>query len=487
MELRKHLYLVIRVLSVTLLAIIVLILLMYRNQKNLHKRDVNRLNSYSIAVELRTSSENLTKYCRSYVNTNDPQYEEAYWNVLGVRAGQLPWMDGNTISFIDSLKSLDVTSEEFELLEIARQNSNSLVWTEKTAFNAMKGIFLDLNDSFTVVGEPNPQFAREIMYNEKYHDDKKIILEPIEQFVVLLTDRTNASVDETKQYSIRLLNALIILIVLVLLFGLYSTYVTNKLVSKQIRRVKDQADVANEKTRIEVELKEEKRLNNLKSQFIATASHQFRTPLTVISSGVELIKLQSEIQGNVNDKLSPIYDKIASQIDLMTELMNDVLVLEKMNTTFSSVNKESVDLVQLLENTTRERTTLQKDNRVLELKVTGTPRAIDLDLNLMKHVLSNTIDNAFKYSEGKQNPLIDLEFTKEYVSISITDFGIGVPQADLEHIYEPFFRGSNADGISGNGLGTTIARDFVEANGGQISIESVVSEATTVQLLFNYS
>jgi len=152
-----------------------------------------RYESYLLASELRQSSEDLTTYARTYVVTGDPRYERMYWDVLAVRDGKKPRPDGRTVPLRELMRQLGFTSEEFARLAKAEDHSNALVRTETRAMNAMKGLFEDGAGGFTRQGPPDSALAIRIMHDARYHADKAIILEPIEDFFALLDRRTEGN------------------------------------------------------------------------------------------------------------------------------------------------------------------------------------------------------------------------------------------------------------------------------------------------------
>ena len=141
-----------------------------------------RYESYLLANELRQSSEELTKYARTYVVTGDPKYERMYWDVLAVRDGKKARPDGRTVPLRELMGQLGFTAEEFARLAKAEDHSNALVETETRAMNAMKE-----------KGGPDSALAIRIMHDARYHEDKAAILGPIHEFFTLLDQRTESN------------------------------------------------------------------------------------------------------------------------------------------------------------------------------------------------------------------------------------------------------------------------------------------------------
>ncbi len=111
---------------------------------------------------------------------------------------------------------------------------------------------------------------------------------------------------------------------------------------------------------------------------------------------------------------------------------------------------------------------------------------MDLDPNLFNHILSNLLENAVKYSPGKEEPELHLIYEDKFLTIKIVDYGIGIPEEDKKRLFETFFRASNVDNIQGTGLGLTIVKQYVESHSGSIDVQSEEGFGTTFSLRFPY-
>ena len=172
------------------IGLMVLSWLTFLNQRDLNHSHANRHESLRLAHELRASSEELTRLARTYVVTGDADYEKQYWHVLDIRNGKQPRPDGRTVPLRTLMQQQGFTDEEFAKLQEAEDNSNALVTTETIAMHAVKGELDDGRGGYTKKGPPDPELARRIMHDDRYHSDKSIIMGPIGEFVTLLDDRT---------------------------------------------------------------------------------------------------------------------------------------------------------------------------------------------------------------------------------------------------------------------------------------------------------
>jgi len=239
-----------------------------------------------------------------------------------------------------------------------------------------------------------------------------------------------------------------------------------------------------------VSLKKEKELSRLKSRFVSTASHQFRTPLSVIQSSIGVLSMQIDsANGNFEPekfkgKFDRVYGRIKEQIARMTDLMNDVLILGKINEGNIQLRLNSQPIVPVCQDILDSFTNISQRNRI-ELEVEGTPRELTFDKQLMEHAITNLISNAIKYSPEDKTPSVKIHFLDKVTKIKIEDEGIGIPESDLEHLFEPFYRASNAKDYSGTGLGTSIAKEYIEMQGGSINVKSQLGKGTTFTISLN--
>lgn len=238
---------------------------------------------------------------------------------------------------------------------------------------------------------------------------------------------------------------------------------------------------------IALSLEKEKELGDLKSLFVATASHQFRTPLSVIQSSMGVLAMQKDkMSDEFRLKFESSFDRIKEHITRMTVLMDDVLILGKINAGSVILDKEPIDLISLCNEIIINYDAIQLDGRKVVFEQEGISYMVDLDLKLMEHAISNLVSNAFKYSiSSEKDPILRLCFEEQQVRICVKDFGIGIPLNDIDQLFEPFYRASNANNFSGSGLGSSIAKEYIELNGGVLSLKSEVGNGSEFTILFN--
>ena len=233
-------------------------------------------------------------------------------------------------------------------------------------------------------------------------------------------------------------------------------------------------------------LAKEKHFSEMKSKFVSTTSHEFRTPLSIIKSSAEVMLMFID---SINDeKISTQFKRylinINNESDRLTHLINDVLLMQKADTGIIACNKVSTDIVALIKNTIERQSLIQKDGRVIDLLIDGNAKPVLIDPILFEYIMDNLFSNAFKYSQNAPNPQCKVVFTQAGFYICIKDFGIGIPQEEISHLFSLFFRGNNVGSIKGTGLGLNIVNKLVELHKGAIRVSSKLNVETEFILCF---
>lgn len=230
-------------------------------------------------------------------------------------------------------------------------------------------------------------------------------------------------------------------------------------------------------------VQKEKELSEMRSQFVSMASHQFRTPLTVIKSNMQLLEL-AEIKHPVVEKVTR---RLQSEVDRLVNLMDDILAMGKVQSNAVQPNFKYTDLLSLVTQIKLNIENQQNDGRSLIIAVSGKRSLLKLDTQFIEHALNNLVENAFKYSTGRPNPEIKLNYGKDKLRISVIDHGIGIPKEDRAKLFSPFQRGSNSQHIPGTGLGLAVTKEFVQLNHGTIFLNAKRKSGTEfcIDLPFN--
>ena len=217
-------------------------------------------------------------------------------------------------------------------------------------------------------------------------------------------------------------------------------------------------------------LEREKELSELKSRFVSMTSHEFRTPLAGIMSSIELLS-------DYGDRLDPgeraeLADVIKSSVRRMTQMLDQVLLIGRSDAGRLEFRPQVLALEPLVMQIVDEVRSLEQRQAVIDIdwQVQGQRRL--LDERLIRHILSNLLTNAVKYSpEGKPVEL-GVSASPQQLVFTVNDRGIGIPPEDRPLLFQSFHRGRNVGGISGTGLGLAIVKKAVELHGGTIQVES---------------
>lgn len=227
----------------------------------------------------------------------------------------------------------------------------------------------------------------------------------------------------------------------------------------------------------------EKDLNQLKTRFVSMASHEFRTPLSSVQLSASLIDkyLQKEDTENILKHTS----KIKNSVSHLTGILNDFLSLEKLEAGKTEVLLQEFDLVSYSESIIEEMQLIAKQNQNIVYQHTGAESKVKLDPALLKNAVINLVSNAIKYSGENTFIEFNTEIDETEICITVKDNGIGIPEEEQKHLFEPFFRAHNTGNIPGTGLGLNIVKRYAEMMGGKVICNSAQHKGTTITLKFN--
>lgn len=224
-------------------------------------------------------------------------------------------------------------------------------------------------------------------------------------------------------------------------------------------------------------LERERELNDLKSKFVSIASHEFRTPLSTIMSSASLISQYND-RGDT-EKIQKHVNRIKSSVNHLTSILNDFLSLGKLEEGVVDVKRETVFLREFLYEVKEELYPTLKERQQLILDVDEVSGEFCTDTRILRNILFNLVSNASKYSDAGKNIYIECRSREKDIILSIRDEGIGIPAEDQKHMFERFFRASNAGNIQGSGLGLHIVKRYAELLGGEITFTSEFGKGST--------
>ena len=227
-------------------------------------------------------------------------------------------------------------------------------------------------------------------------------------------------------------------------------------------------------------LDKEKQLNELKSRFVSTASHEFRTPLSTILTSVTLIeKYQKE--RNL-EKSKKHIDRIKSSVNNLVSILNDFLSLDKLEEGKIQVAKQVQSISQLGKELTEELQEVAKVGQKIKYVHDSLLDEFIIDKQILRSVLINLLSNAIKYSEENSNIDFISRIENENLKFIVRDYGMGIPANEQKHLFNRFFRASNVINIQGTGLGLNIIKKYLDLIEGKIYFESKENIGTSFYL-----
>jgi PAS domain S-box-containing protein len=237
-------------------------------------------------------------------------------------------------------------------------------------------------------------------------------------------------------------------------------------------------------------LAHEKKVNELRTHFMTMASHQFRTPLTVIRSNADLLAIslqtlrslyhthaQPEHTARSEKTLVSVarsIDHIYNETDRIVDMLDDIALLADVESHLVEYTPELRDILSFVKERALVHST--RANRSITVEHCQGHYLICFDAYLMQHIIDNVVSNALKYSQGAPPPVIRLESFDELIRIHVQDFGIGIPESDQKNMFQNFGRAQNVLNIQGAGLGLVLTQEFLRMHGGTISFESHTAE-----------
>lgn len=330
----------------------------------------------------------------------------------------------------------------------------------------LKGIFIDVNKSvekafgFTKTEISKKKKIQNLIYSKEDRDKfEQVLIKSYEGIASEAVELTMIDKDNTK--------------IFVELNTFPITLAEKKMVLCAVHNISLRKESEAE---IRTALSHSQELNEIKSRFVSMVSHEFRTPLSTILSSVEILKL-FELRLKEDEKASH-FRKITKSIDYLTNLLDDVITINRADSGRVVVKFKQMDIVPLLEQWTADiqasfietpEIIIKKD--VFELKA-------EIDENLFRQIVSNLLNNAIKYTPANKKITISISRKDENFVLQIADEGIGIPIEAQKELFNPFFRAINTGNVPGSGLGLAVAKRSVEILKGEISYVSNLNAGT---------
>lgn len=226
----------------------------------------------------------------------------------------------------------------------------------------------------------------------------------------------------------------------------------------------------------------ERQLNELKSRFVAMASHEFRTPLSTILSSTNLILKYLEMP-DTREKIVKHGEKVMTSVKNLTRILNDFLSIDKLDEGKMELHPTKFDLCEMVKTMVESVEDSLKEGQEFQL-ILPNVLIVKQDPNVFRNILLNLLTNAIKYSLEHQEIVIKVWSIKNKVVLEVQDEGIGIPEEEQGQLFERFFRAKNAFNLQGTGLGLNIVQKYVSLINGKISFISKEQEGTTFTISF---
>ncbi|RCJ42711.1 hybrid sensor histidine kinase/response regulator [Nostoc minutum NIES-26] len=258
--------------------------------------------------------------------------------------------------------------------------------------------------------------------------------------------------------------------------------ITIQLLVRTVRYAIERGEILNKlresEERIRQALAKEQELNELKSNFVAMVSHEFRNPMTTIRMAIEIIEFNSDKL--TNERRTKYFDRINNAIKQMLQLLDEILFLSKTEAAKLEYKPAPLNL----ENFCRELTEIIQfgvgSQHIINFTYQGESAQVEMDEDLLTCIFTNLLSNAIKYSPQQSIVRFDLNCKDDIATLRVQDQGVGIPLQDQANLFQTFYRASNVGRVQGTGLGLTIVKKCVELHGGQIQLESQQNVGTTV-------
>jgi two-component system, OmpR family, sensor kinase len=245
-----------------------------------------------------------------------------------------------------------------------------------------------------------------------------------------------------------------------------------------IELIRSQRILARQAAMLEEQLAQEQRLALLQRNFVSMASHEFRTPLTIIDGHARrLSKMKDSISaGQIDERAGKIRAAVLRVTHLIDNLLNSARVIDGGSELY--FQPAEMDVAALLHEVCQLHREMVPSAQIVQRFTAAVPLPVTGDTKLLFQVFSNLLSNAIKYSPAGGAIEVEAGLTGDAVLVAVVDHGIGIPAADLARLFERYHRGSNVSGIVGTGVGLYLVKIAIDLHGGRIEVQSKEGEGS---------
>lgn len=404
------------------------------------------------------------------------------------------------------LLSQDVKEVDPSILKAIDKNSVNNLPGEKVAiYDFQNTLLYNSNDDDSTLAATDLinkiRLEKDVRYSEGESEVIGVLFEgQYDRFVVIASAFDKYGFSKLRFLKYVLLIGVLITIVLTVITGLFFSKQALQPIANVVGEV-DKITVSNLYSRVnegngtdeiaQLAIKFNKMLERLEAafemqrSFVANASHELRTPLTSLTGQIEVSLMDDKINKETKQLLKSLLDDIKN----LNKLSNGLLDLAQASLDISEIKVAQLRIDELIG---LARAELLKRNKNYKINVDFNEFPEDEERliltgseQLLKVAFINIVKNACKYSADKTANVV-ISFKQSGINLIVTDNGIGIPQKDLAHIFEPFFRSENVKSYSGHGIGLTLTQRIIKLHRGEININSELNKGTSVSIFLPY-
>jgi len=215
---------------------------------------------------------------------------------------------------------------------------------------------------------------------------------------------------------------------------------------------------------------------------LAMLAHRFKAPLAALRQCVSIVL--HGYAGDISPRARGMIEIVAQRADQMMRFVSDWLTLARLEQSKGLQEAKEVDVAEAVRATVeRVKQEPQADKLTIRFVLKTDPGAVRADPGALDEVFANLLDNAVRYTPAGGTVTAEVNGTESWAAVTVRDTGPGIPPEDLEHIFDPFYRGQAQKSIPGTGLGLPIVKKILEGHGGRVEVQTTLGEGSAFRVL----